>query len=74
MNAVIEQRDAALSEVSFYTYIITQFHNFFFLLYFWGRKLFQLFHFIFSVEILKESPWGKWVNKDPLVLHGGGAH
>jgi len=59
MNAVIEQRDAALSQVSIYKYIITQYQISFFLFFFF----FFCFtfgednDFVYFVENLKESPY-----------------
>lgn len=60
MNAVIEQRDAALSQVSLYKYIISEYQISFvclyvlgFLFYFWGKKLFC---FLLYVENLKGEP------------------
>lgn len=82
MNAVIEQRDAALSQVSLYKYIISSKFFFFFSFQFLGG--FGVFCFTFGEEnyfiyfsllkISEESPCSKCLITDQLFFHGGSAH
>lgn len=71
MNTVIEQRDAALSQVSLYKYVITQyqFWNFFYFFLILGNLLCWLS----SVENLNNSPYSKrLINKQQFLQGSSG--
>lgn len=80
MNAVIEQRDAALSQVSLYKYIITQKISFLFFFFLErGRGWFTFgeenyFVYFSLLKISKESPCSKCLITNQLFLHGSSVH